>query len=37
MKKWNLKIILKSDLCTATGEDAPGIINVKTALENGIP
>lgn len=37
MKRWKLKIILKSDLCTATGEDRPGIINIKTALENGIP
>ncbi|MDO4272600.1 MAG: RAMP superfamily CRISPR-associated protein [Eubacteriales bacterium] len=37
MKKWNLKIKLKSDLCTATGENAPGITNIKTAMENGIP
>lgn len=37
MGRWNLKIILKSDLCTATGEYAPGITNVKTAMEHGVP
>ncbi|MCB7304919.1 hypothetical protein NE683_08815 [Bariatricus massiliensis] len=37
MKRWDLKIVLKSDLCTATGENVPGITNVKTALEYGIP
>lgn len=37
MKGWNLRIELRSDFCTATGENAPGIINSKTALEYGIP
>lgn len=37
MGEWNLKITLKSDLCTATGEYAPGITNVKTAMEHGVP
>lgn len=37
MGRWNLKITLKSDLCTATGEYAPGITNVKTAMEHGVP
>lgn len=37
MKRWNLKIELKSDFCTATGEGMPGITNTKTALEYGIP
>lgn len=37
MERWDLKIELRSDLCTATGEDAPGMINRKTALEGGIP
>lgn len=37
MNTWKLIIKLKSDLCTATGEDAPGITNIKTALEHGIP
>lgn len=37
MRRWNLKIILKSDLCTAAGDDTPGIINIKTAIEQGIP
>lgn len=37
MGRWNLKIVLKSDLCTATGEDMPGITNIKTALKHGIP
>lgn len=37
MKNWSLKITLKSDFCTATGETIPGITNVKTALEHGIP
>lgn len=37
MRRWNLKITLKSDLCVATGEDAPGIVNMKTAMEHGVP
>ena len=37
MREWNLRIELKSDFCTATGENAPGMISSKTALEYGIP
>lgn len=37
MKRWNLKIELRSDFCAATGEGIPGITNIKTALEYGIP
>lgn len=37
MKRWNLQIVLKSDLCTATGESDSGMIHTKTALEYGIP
>lgn len=37
MKRWNLWIQLKSDFCTAVGENVPGLINTKTALEYGIP
>lgn len=37
MERWNLKIELKSDFCTATGENVPGMLNSKTALEYGIP
>lgn len=37
MEYWNLQIILKSDFCTAAGENTPGFINIKTALEYGIP
>lgn len=37
MKTWNLLITCKSDLCTATGNSNPGLINCKTALERGIP
>lgn len=37
MRERNLRIELKSDFCTATGENAPGIISSKTALEYGIP
>ena len=33
MREWNLRIELKSDFCTATGENAPGMISSKTALE----
>ena len=37
MERWVLKIKLESSLCTATGEDAPGITNIMTATEDGIP
>ena len=37
MGRWILKIKLISDLCTATGEDAPGITNIMTATEDGVP
>lgn len=37
MGRWILKIKLESSLCTATGEDAPGIINIMTAAEDGVP
>lgn len=37
MGRWSLKIELKSDFCTATGDNVPGMLNSKTALEYGIP
>ena len=37
MKRWNLKIELKSYFCTTDGENAPGLIHDKTALDHGIP
>lgn len=37
MERWILQIELKSDFSTGTGESVPGMLNNKTALENGIP
>ena len=37
MKRWNLKIELMSYFCTTDGENAPGLIHDKTALDHGIP
>lgn len=37
MKKWNLFITLKSDLCVATGAGEAGLTNIKTALEHAVP
>ena len=37
MKRWILRIKLESDFCTATGEDTPGIVNMVTATEDGVP
>ena len=36
MKKWNLFITLKSDLCVATGAGEAGLTNIKTALEHAV-
>lgn len=37
MRYWWLEITLKSDMCAASGECIPGLIDMKTALEYGVP
>lgn len=37
MRSWWLKIELSSDLCSATGDCAAGLIDLKTALDGGLP
>ncbi|MGP8313259.1 RAMP superfamily CRISPR-associated protein [Enterocloster aldenensis] len=37
MKRWWLEITLKSDMCAASGDSENGLLDIKTALQYGVP
>lgn len=37
MKSWWLEMILKSDLCVATGDSTAGIVDIEIAQDCGFP